>query len=653
MIKNERLINSHIYLSGEYMFNKKIDSRIKLIFLFFISFFVVVFLKVVYIEMVDYKKLSSLALDLWSRDLPIEANRGLILDRNGVVLADNVTTTSLVLVPSQIKNKEQVSKTLASILNVSFDEMKKHVYKNTSIERVHPEGRRLDYETADKIESYKYEGVYLVKESKRYYPYGTTLSHVLGYVGIDNQGLGGIELIYDKYLTGENGAIKYFSDAKGNKINLSEIYLEPASGMNITLTIDINIQLSLERELNNVESTLKPDNSLAVVIDPNTGEILAMASRPTFNPNSYKLFTTEVLNRNLPIWMTYEPGSTFKIITMSSAVEEKVIDIYNDHFYDSGSVRINGTRIGCWKSKGHGDQTFLQVLENSCNPGFVKLGQLLGKERLFSYFDLFGFGSKTGIDLNGEATGIMFPLEKVGELELVTSAFGQGISVTPIQQVVAVSSVVNGGNLYKPYIVKSVNEPVTNSVILQNESKFVRKTISKETSEIMKYALESVVARGGGRYAYIDGYRVGGKTGTAQKVKDGVYLVNNYIMSFMSVVPSNNPEAILYVAIDNPKNTALLSSYTTAPVARRILLDIIDALDIKRQDNQIEKVKYFDDEVYYVLPSVIGKTKKEAVKDLFYYNIEYSGSGDTVLTQSPKEGTYLTAGSTVRILLGN
>ena len=287
------------------------------------------------------------------------------------------------------------------------------------------------------------------------------------------------------------------------------------------------------------------------------------------------------------------------------------------------------------------------------NPGFVKLGQLLGKERLFSYFDLFGFGSKTGIDLNGEATGIMFPLEKVGELELVTSAFGQGISVTPIQQVVAVSSVVNGGNLYKPYIVKSVNEPITNSVILENKTKFVRKTISKETSEIMKYALESVVARGGGRYAYIDGYRVGGKTGTAQKVKDGVYLVNNYIMSFMSVVPSNNPEAILYVAIDNPKNTALLSSYTTAPVARKILLDIIDALDIKRQENQIEKVKYFNDEVYYVLPDVVGKTKKEAVKDLFYYNVEYSGSGDIVLTQSPKEGTYLAAGSTVRILLGN
>ena len=351
------------------MFNKKIDSRIKLTLIFFISFFVVIFLRIVYIEMIDYKKLSSLATDLWSRDLPIEADRGLILDRNGVILADNITTTSLVLVPSQIENKAEVTEILADILGVSYEEMESHVYKNTSIERVHPEGRRLSYEIADEIDSYGFAGVYLVKESKRYYPYGETLAHVLGYVGIDNQGLGGIELIYDSYLQGENGAIKYFSDAKGNKINLSEIYLEPTSGMNVTLTIDINIQLSLERELNNVESTLKPDNSLAVVIDPNTGEILAMASRPTFNPNNYKLFDTEVLNRNLPIWMTYEPGSTFKIITMSTAIEEKVIDIYNDHFYDSGSVKINGTRIGCWKSSGHGDQTFLQVLENSCNLG--------------------------------------------------------------------------------------------------------------------------------------------------------------------------------------------------------------------------------------------------------------------------------------------
>ena len=634
------------------MFQKRINSKIKFFLIAFIAFFIIIVGRVIYIEMIEYAKLSSLASDLWSRDLPIEGDRGLILDRNGVVLADNITTTSLVLVPNQIKDKEKVSNDLARILNVSKDDMDKHVYHDVSIERVHPEGRRLDYSVADEIESLSYDGVYLVREAKRYYPYGEVLSHVLGYVGIDNQGLSGIEMMYDKYLEGESGAIKYFSDAKGNKLNLSEVYLDSSPGMNVYLTIDINIQLALERELNNVESTLEPDNSLAVVIDPNTGEILAMASRPTFNPNNYKKFSTEVLNRNLPIWMTYEPGSTFKIITMSSAVEEKVIDIFKDTFYDSGSVRVNGSRIGCWKSGGHGLQTYLQVLENSCNPGFVKLGQMLGKEKLFSYFDLFGFGEKTGIDLNGEGKGIIFPLDKVGELELVTSAFGQGISVTPIQQVVAVSSVVNGGNLYQPYIVKSVNESTTDSIIIQNNPVLKRKTISKTTSDIMKYSLESVVAKGGGHYAYIDGYRVGGKTGTAQKVENGHYLVNNYIMSFMSIVPANDPKAVFYLAIDNPKHTALLSSYTTAPVARRVLLDIITSLKIPRQEGGIEAVHNWNDPVYYIIPNVVGLTKKEAEKALFYYDIKYSGHGDIVIEQSPKEGTSLEMGSTVRILLG-
>ena len=635
------------------MFLKKIDSKIRFCLVFFILFFIVIILKVIYIELFEYQKLSSLANDLWSRDLPIEGDRGLILDRNGVVLADNITTTSLVLIPNQIKDKDKVSSALAEILNVSKDEMDKHVKKNVSIERVHPEGRRLDYKIADKIESLNFDGVYLVRESKRYYPYGEVLSHVLGYVGIDNQGLSGIEMMYDKYLTGESGAIKYFSEAKGNKLDLSEIYLESSPGMNVYLTIDINIQLALERELSNVSDTLSPDNSLGIVIDPNTGEILAMASRPTYNPNNYKKFSTEVLNRNLPIWMTYEPGSTFKIITMSSAVEEKVIDIFKDTFYDSGSVKVNGTRIGCWKSGGHGLQTYLQVLENSCNPGFVKLGSLLGKERLFSYFDLFGFGSETGIDLNGEGKGIIFPLDKVGDLELATSAFGKGISVTPIQQVVAVSSVVNGGNLYTPYIVKSVNERDTNGIIISNNPKIKRKTISKETSDIMRYSLESVVARGGGHYAYIDGYRIGGKTGTAQKVENGRYLVNNYIMSFMSVVPSNDPRAVFYLAIDNPKHTALLSSYTTAPVARRVLLDIINTLNIPRQTGGIDFVRNWSDPIYFIVPNVVGLTKKEAEKQLINYNIQYSGHGNIVISQTPKENTSLEMGSTIRILLGD
>ena len=577
------------------MFFKKINSRMKVLLLIFVALLVLIIVKVFYVQVFEYKKLYSLSKDLWSRDLPVEANRGLILDRNGVVLADNLTTTSLVLVPNQIKDKKDTTTKLAQILNVSYDEMYKHVNKKTSIERVHPEGRRLSYEIADKISNLKLPGVYLVKESKRYYPYGNLLSHTLGYVGIDNQGLSGLELQYDKYLTGESGAIKYFSDAKGNKLNLSDVYLEPQDGMNLQLTIDINIQKSIERELNNIVDMFEPDMALAIVMNPNTGEIYGMGSRPDYDPNNYQNYNQQVLSRNLPIWATYEPGSTQKIITTSAAVEEKVVDLDNDLFYDNGSVKVDTAKIKCWKAGGHGQQTFMEVLQNSCNPGFVKMGQLLGKDRLFSYLDKFGFGAKTGVDLSGEGKGIIFPLSKVGNVELATTAFGQGISVTPIQQVTAVSAVVNGGKLYQPYILKSISEKETGNIIKKNSKKFIRQTISKETSNTMRRALENVVAKGGGKAAYIDGYRIGGKTGTAQKVENGVYLVNNYIMSFMAVVPSNNPEAVLYLAIDNPKHTAMLSSYTTTPIARRILLDIIEALDIKKQDSQIEKEKEWSD----------------------------------------------------------
>lgn len=351
------------------MFFKSIDKRIKIVLLIVVFMFIVIILKVMYVQLVDYVKLNELASDLWSRELPIAADRGRILDRNGVVLADNITTTSLVLIPSQITDKEKASTLLSEILGVTKEEMDKHVYKETSIERVHPEGRQLSYEVADKIDSLELDGVYLVKESKRYYPYGETLSHVLGYVGIDNQGLSGIELEYDSYLTGENGAIKYFSDAKGNSLDISEIYESPQSGMDIELTIDYNIQMSIERELNNVVDMFNPDMALAMVMDPNTGEILGMSSRPTYDSNNYSNYSMEVLSRNLPIWASYEPGSTFKIITTAAAVEEGVVDLEKDTFHDSGSVTISGARIGCWKAGGHGHQTFLQVLENSCNLG--------------------------------------------------------------------------------------------------------------------------------------------------------------------------------------------------------------------------------------------------------------------------------------------
>lgn len=381
--KNNFSLKHNIYFNkGDVMFFKRIDSRIKVVFLIIIILFIFIIARVFFIQLVSYEKLSILASDLWSRDLPIEANRGLILDRNGIVLADNLTTTSLVLIPNQIDNKEETSTKLAEILGVSKEEMDKHVNKVTSIERVHPEGRRLSYDIADKIYDLDLPGVYLVKEAKRYYPYGDMLSHVLGYVGIDNQGLSGIEKQYDKYLTGEAGAIKYFSDAKGNKLELSDIYLEPTSGMNIQLTIDYNIQMALERELDNAVGMFNPDMALAIVIEPNTGEILAMSSRPNFDSNNYQKYSMETLSRNLPIWASYEPGSTFKIVTFASALEENLMDMEKDHFYDSGSVNIAGARIGCWKAGGHGDQTFLQVLENSCNLGVATRTYIVSKTSL-------------------------------------------------------------------------------------------------------------------------------------------------------------------------------------------------------------------------------------------------------------------------------
>ena len=312
-------VYQYIYI-GDIMFFKKIDSRIKIVLVAIIFAFIVIILRVGYVQLFDYKKLKNKADDLWSRNLPIAANRGVITDRNGVVLADNITTTSLVLIPNQIKDPNYASTELSKILGVTKEEMDKNVKKKTSIERVHPEGRQLSYEVADKIEALNIDGVYLVKESKRYYPYGKTLSHVLGYVGIDNQGLSGIELQYDKYLTGEDGAIKYFSDAKGNKLELSDVYVKPQDGMNIQLTIDYNIQSSIERELDNVVDMFSPDMALAIAVDPNTGEILGMSSRPNYDPNNYKNYSMEELSRNLPIWASYEPGSTFNVVPPESNI---------------------------------------------------------------------------------------------------------------------------------------------------------------------------------------------------------------------------------------------------------------------------------------------------------------------------------------------
>ena len=320
------------------MFVKNIDTRIKYILLIIVLLFLIIFLKVFYIQVISYQKLYSMEDDLISRELPIVAERGKILDRNGNVLATNITTSSIMLIPSQIKDKEKTAEILSSIIDVSYDEMYrhvskktsketkevlvevydemlKHVNKNVSIERIQKKGRNLDSETADKIAKHNLKGVYLIKESKRYYPYDNLLSHVLGFTGSDNIGLSGVELLYDSYLAGEDGYIKYYSDAKGNRLEMSEVYEESSKGMDITLTIDIDIQKSIERELSNINDMFNPDGAWALAMNPSTGEILGMASIPSFNPNKYQNYSEEVINRNLAIWKTYEPGSTFKNVT--------------------------------------------------------------------------------------------------------------------------------------------------------------------------------------------------------------------------------------------------------------------------------------------------------------------------------------------------
>ena len=634
------------------MFFDNIHTRIRFFFLLIFCLLFIIICRVFYIQVFSYDKLSSLAESLWSRKLPIGADRGEIYDRNGRVLATNLTTTSLVLIPNQIKNPEEVAKKLSEILNSDYDDMLAHVTKKTSIERVHPEGRQLSYDIASKIEELHFDGVYLVKESKRYYPYGTVLSHVLGYVGIDNQGLSGLELTYDKYLTGENGAIKYFSDGKGNRLELSEVYEEPQNGVNLTLTIDLDLQLAAERELDNAVMKYNPEHAIALAMDPNTGEVLAMASRPNFDSNNYQDYDTTTINRNLPIWMTYEPGSTFKIMTLASSLEEKTVNLFEDTYYDSGSVSIDGATIHCWKSGGHGAQTYLNVVENSCNPGFVSLGNKLGVDKLMSYINKFGFGEKTGIDLNGESSGILFNPSRMGPVELATTSFGQGISVTPIQQVTAVSAVINNGYLYQPYIVKSLEEPETKSIVKLNEPVLRRRVISEESSKLARFALESVVANGSGRNAYIENYRVGGKTGTAQKVEDGHYLDGNYILSFVGFMPADDPKIVVYVAIDNPKGVTQYGGVVAAPIAKSILETAISVLNIESSDEVMPREYNWNDTKYYKIPDVVGQTKEEAKKSLQGFQIEYSGEGEHVLYQSPSGNSYVKENGTVSLMLG-
>ncbi|UAL54157.1 MULTISPECIES: stage V sporulation protein D [Metabacillus] len=633
--------------------NVTVRKRLTMVLLFGFLIFLIIDIRLGYVQFFIGDKLTALAKDSWSRNIPFEPERGEILDRNGVKLATNMSAPSVLVVPRQVENPADTAEKLASVLNMSKERAYELITKKQSIQRINPEGRKISHEKAKELRALGLKGVYIAEDSKRHYPFGSYLSHVLGFAGIDNQGLLGLESYYDEQLKGTKGYVKFYSDAKGKRMpEEADEYTAPIDGLNLKLTIDSKVQTIVERELDNAQAAYNPDGMIAIAMNPKNGEILAMSSRPDFDPADFRNVDPLIYNRNLPVWSSYEPGSTFKIITLAAALEENKVNLQKEHFHDGGSVEVGGARLKCWKRGGHGSQTFLEVVQNSCNPGFVELGQRLGTNTLFKYIQNFGFGQKTGIDLQGEGRGILFNVKNVGPVEQATTAFGQGVSVTPIQQVAAVSAAVNGGTLYTPFIAKEWIDPITGDVVSQTAPEAKRRVISEETSKQIRYALESVVAQGTGRNAFVDGYRVGGKTGTAQKVKDGVYLKNNYIVSFIGFAPADDPEIVVYVAVDNPKGTVQFGGTVAAPIVGNIMEDSLRELGVKPRKDQIEKEYTWLDTKLVSVPNVVGLTTTELREQMVNLKLDIAGSGDTVVQQSPAAGVKLKEGSTLRLYLG-
>ncbi|MEH7387545.1 stage V sporulation protein D [Bacillus sp. JJ1521] len=635
--------------------NVTVRRRLSLVLFIGFLLFLIIDVRLGYVQFFVGNKLTALAKDSWSRDIPFEPERGNILDRNDVVLATNQSAPTVLVVPRQIENPAEAAEKLAAVLNMSKEKAYKKITENESKVYINPEGRKISHEKANEVRALGIKGVYIAEDSKRHYPFGSYLSHVLGFAGIDNQGLTGLEKNYDEELKGEKGSVQFYSDAKGRRMpDIADDYTAPEDGLDLRLTIDSRIQTIVESKLDIAEAQYNPDGIIAIAMNPNNGEILAMSSRPDFDPANFRNVPQEIYNRNLPVWSTYEPGSTFKIITLAASLEEGKVNLDNDHFNDPGFAKVGGATLKCWKRGGHGHQTFLEVVQNSCNPGFVELGTRLGKDTLFKYIRDFGFGQKTGIDLQGEGTGILFKPENVGPVELATTAFGQGVAVTPIQQVTAVAAAVNGGTLYKPYVAKEWIDPVTGKVVKSNEPEAKRNVISEETSKQVRYALESVVAKGSGGGAYVDGYRVGGKTGTAQKSKKGGgYLQNNHIVSFIGFAPADDPQIVVYIAVDNPKGTVQFGGVVAAPIVGSIMRESLPILGIEKRDDQIEKeIRLWTDKKYLEVPNLIGLSKKELQQQLMNIKLDISGDGNVVVDQAPNAGERVQEGTTLRIHLG-
>lgn len=611
-----------------------LTKRLLAVFLLVSFVFLAIIIRLFYVQFVKGKWLQAKAQDQWLRELPLNASRGEIKDINGVILATNYSTYDVYVRPSMVEDVTKVSLALSSILNLDFDS----VYKKTSDRLVSESLIKLQVsgEKASEIKETNLKGILFSENNSRYYPYNSSLTQVLGFTTIDNVGQAGLEAYYNKYLTGVKGYVLEESDVKGVKIdNTLATYVPSIPGLDLQLTIDINIQKFTEEALALLMEEQSPKRASAIVMNPNNGEIVAMATMPNFDLNNIPRDDVSNLMetvKNINIVDVYEPGSTFKCITMAEAIEKGVAHL-SDTFYDPGYRIVDGEKIKCWKLTGHGHQTLSQGLCNSCNSVFVDLALRLGKDGIYEMFENFGLGSTLGVDFLGESAGIIMDYNSAKIVDVARMGFGQAVATTPLQLISAICSIVNGGKLYKPYFVKSITDSDGNT-IAETSPTVIKQTISESTSEIMKTMMEDVIKQYSGYYAFIPGYHVGGKTGTSQKY-DGGRLSGEYIASFVGTFPADNPDYVVLIVVDEPGGVSYYGSIVATPYAKKIIENIIEYKNYKPSDDLIKEI--IETSEYVTMPDCVGLSIYDAVDrcENVGLQVEIQGDSDIVKSQFP------------------
>ena len=551
--------------------------------------FLFIFARLFYVQVVWGKKLQEKAVDQWTRNIPVLAKRGDIVDRNGAILASTKKTYTVFVRPRAVTDINEVASWLNKVFSLDEEALKNKI-KTTKVSEIKVV-KHTTKELISKLTEKNLNGVYYAEDVTRVYPYNELLCQTLGYTSKDGNGISGLELYYDRYLSGINGELLYEADLTGVDLSgKTPTYIPATNGFNLKLTVDYEIQQILESVTDEAMSEYTPKSSAIIVMDPNNGEILGLSIKPSFNLNEVMfddLDTLNKLSRNTIISDSYEPGSTFKILTASANLEEYYKGNKNafseSHIFSPSRFRyIEGSKIKCWSThdKGkHANENLQMALNNSCNPIFVDIALSLGVETFYDYIENFGYGKCSGVDLTGEAQGMLLPKASVKSQDLARISFGQAIACTPLQLLNATATAINGGNRVTPHLVKEIYSG-DNEVKITVENQVEEGVISQKTSSIMRKYLENVVSEGSGKQAYIEGYKVGGKTGTAQKYENGVITQGKYVMSFIGFFPSDKPKYLCLTIVDEPKN-GNYGSTVAAPLCKKVFEGIIKSKEIK------------------------------------------------------------------------